>query len=121
MQRQVGRGIQLVEFVIVGFRQVGVTRSDDHMAGSASATAATGMFQMDAEVHGDVQQRLGFPVILKRQLPVFKFDRLVAFCSEIRKCNLRHDFIVASETGILVISPCFIKLRSVLPMPLPRA
>jgi hypothetical protein len=47
------------------------------VARGACATAATGMFQMDAEVHGDVEERLGFAVIIVRQFAQFKLYSLV--------------------------------------------
>ncbi len=49
-------------------------------------------------MHGDIEQRFRFPMLVVGQLSGFKLNSLVAFFSEIRECNLWHPFIVA---GIL--------------------
>lgn len=56
MERQAGGLIQAIELVVIGgvWAQVVVTLLDDHMAGGAGAASSAGMFDMNAEVEGDV-------------------------------------------------------------------
>jgi hypothetical protein len=63
-----------------------LTLLDQDVARGACATAATGMFQMDAEVHGDVEERLGFAVIVIRQFAQFEL-----YCFVLgQECHFRH-------------------------------
>ena len=56
MKRQAGGLIEAVEFIVVGWvgAQILVSLFDDHVAGGARAAASAGVFDMDAEVDGDV-------------------------------------------------------------------
>ena len=55
MQLEVGRLFHAVHLVIVHFGEVISARFHHHVTSGAGATSATGMFEMKAEVHGDIE------------------------------------------------------------------
>ena len=56
MKGQAGRLVEAIKLVFVGRigAQVRVALLDDHVAGGASAASSTGVFDMHAEVDGDI-------------------------------------------------------------------
>ncbi len=91
MERQTGRRVQTIQFVIVslGQRTVGSVLDND-MTGRAGAVSAAGVLELNPEMEGDVQNRFGLAVLVVRQLPRFKFHGAI----KIRERYLRHIFIV---------------------------
>src|SRR5262249_21894965 len=69
VERQIGGGIEAVQFVVRRLREVLLAFFDHHMAGRAGAVSAAGMLEMQAKIEGNVEQRLRKPMILVRQLP----------------------------------------------------
>lgn len=96
MQRQTGSHIQAVQLILFGLgkRAVGGVLHDD-MAGSAGALPAAGVLQLNAEMHGDVQNRLRLSMFVVGQLAGFEFDGAI----DVRERYFRHTFIVASRSG----------------------
>ena len=46
-----------------------------HVAGGAGAASAAGMLELDTEVHGDVEDRFGFSVLLVGKFSGLELDR----------------------------------------------
>jgi hypothetical protein len=82
-----------VHFVIVHFGKVLFALLYHHVAGGAGTVSSARMFQMKAEIHGDVEQRLGKPMLFIRQFSVLELERLVRR----QEGYFRHNPIVASE------------------------
>ena len=76
VRRQVPRGVEAVGLVFLHLAQVLLTRADDDVAGGAGTAAAAGVFELHAEVLGNVQQRLGLPVMGVFKRAVFELDGL---------------------------------------------
>ncbi len=77
VQLEVGGLFHAVDFVIFHFGQVVGTLFGDDVAGGAGAASTTGMFQVKAEIHGDIEQRTGQAVAFIRQLAFLVFECLV--------------------------------------------
>ena len=93
MQRQAGRQLQAIQLVFFGFGEIVVARLDDYVTSRTRATAAAGMFQMEARIHSDVQEGFGFAMFMIRQLPGFELHGLVV----IDKGYFGHTFILTSR------------------------
>ena len=68
IQLKIGSLLDPVELIVIHLREVVYSLFHHNMAGSAGATAATCVFQVKAEIHGDIEQRFGLAVTLIRQL-----------------------------------------------------
>ena len=90
IQLEIGRLFHTVHFVIFHFGQVVGTLFGDDVAGGAGAASATGMFQVKAEIHGNIEQRTGQTVAFIRQLALLVFECLVGG----EKSYLGHFLIV---------------------------
>ena len=87
-----------------------------HVAGGAGAASAAGVFELDAEVHRDVENRFGLAVLVVGKLSGLELDRL----ADIGERNLGHNFHCSvRRAGILVLS-CFIFWKNALRRRLPR-
>jgi hypothetical protein len=56
------------------------------VAGGAGAASAAGMLKVQAEVHGNIEQRFRLSVSFVRKLVFFKFERLTRW----KERNFRH-------------------------------
>jgi hypothetical protein len=95
MEGQAWRHVEAIQFVVVRRAQVLIAVFYDHVAGSASAASAAGMFELNAEVDGDVKQRLRLPVFVVGQFSRLELHGPV----DIRKSHLGHNSIVACEVS----------------------
>jgi len=77
MQRQAWSLIQTVEFIIAGFRKIGIACFHDDVAGSAGALASAGVFDGNLEVHRDIQNGFGLSVFVVGKLSGFEFHCFV--------------------------------------------
>ena len=93
MQSQPWRHIQTIKLVVVSFGQIRIAAFYDHVAGGAGAATAAGVFELNAEVQRDIEDRLRLAVLVVRKLAVLELDGLV----EIGECHLRHIFILAVQ------------------------
>jgi hypothetical protein len=86
MELVIGRLFHAVEFIVLHLGQVGVAFLDYNVAGCASTASATCMFEMEPEVHRDIQQRFRFAMSFIRQFTRFELERLTCW----KECNSRH-------------------------------
>lgn len=86
MELVVGRLLHPVEFVVLHPGKIRSALFHDDMAGCARAASAAGVFQMEAEVHCDIEQRFGFSMAFIRQVATIELECL--FCWQER--NFRH-------------------------------
>jgi hypothetical protein len=70
------RGVEAIGLVVLHLAQVFRAVADDDVAGRARAAAPAGVLERHVEIFGDIEKRLGFPVMGIRQLPSFKLDGL---------------------------------------------
>jgi len=77
IELEVGSLFDPVKLVVVHLGKIVDTLFHDHVASGAGATASAGVFQMKAEIHSDIEQRLRLAVTLIRQLAGFKLEGLV--------------------------------------------
>src|SRR5713226_8558440 len=76
VELQVGSHVEAIGFIVIHLIQaIGAFLYPD-MAGGAGAVAAAGMVQKDAVVESNVQNGLGFAVLLVGQLAVLELDGL---------------------------------------------
>ena len=74
MQREAGRHVQAVGFVIVHLRQVPVCPVlHDHVTGRTGAASTAGVFEMNAVIQSDVEEGFRLPMIGIRKLTRFEF------------------------------------------------
>ena len=74
---EVGSLFHAVKLVVFHLGKIVHSLFHDHMASSAGATPSTSMFQMETEIHGNIQQRFWLAMILIRQLTGFKLEGFV--------------------------------------------
>src|SRR5208283_1870938 len=77
VELQVGGHVKAVGLFVVHLAEQLFALLHHDVAGGAGAVAAAGVLQVQAEVHGHVQDRLRLAVLLVGQLAVFKFEALV--------------------------------------------
>ena len=77
IQLVIGSLFHAVELVVIHLGKIIDALFHDDMAGGAGATASASVFEMKAEIHSDVEQRLGLAVILVRQLAGFKLNAAI--------------------------------------------
>ena len=77
VELEIRRLLHAVEFVVIHLGEVVHPVFHHHVARGACTTATAGMLQMEAEIHGDIEQRSGLAMILIRQLAGFELERLV--------------------------------------------
>jgi hypothetical protein len=56
MQRQAGGLVEAVQFVVIGgiWTQIRIALLDDHVASGAGAAPSAGVFDVHAEINGDI-------------------------------------------------------------------
>lgn len=86
MERQPGRGFDAVGFVVLDFREIGVSRFHDDVARCAGAAPAARMFQMQSIVQRNIQQRALQPVFRIRHGVRIVIDRDIGW----QKRNFWH-------------------------------
>src|SRR5580704_6178451 len=82
----IGGLLHAVELVVVHLGKIIVAFLHHHMARRAGATAAAGVFQMEADVHRDIEQRFRLPIPFIRQLALFELECLTRW----KERNSRH-------------------------------
>lgn len=87
MQRQAWRHIETIQFVIIGGRKIVVPGFHDHVASRARTASAASVFDMNAEIHRDIENRFGFSMFVIRKLAVFEFHGLI----QIDESNFGHE------------------------------
>jgi hypothetical protein len=88
IQLKIGCLFHPIDLIIFNLRKIVHALFDDHVTGGARAASSTRVFQMEAIVHRDIEQRFGEPVALVGQFARFKFKRLVSG----QKSHLGHIF-----------------------------
>jgi hypothetical protein len=97
VRRQIGGHVHAIELIVVGLSQIGVHLIfDDNMAGGTGAISATGVFQMNAEIQRDVEQRFRLSMAFIRQLAGLEFNRF----ADREEGNLRHCLNYTSRTCV---------------------
>ncbi len=91
VELEIGGLFHTVHLVVFHLGKVIEALFRHHMAGSAGAASAAGMFEMETEVHGYVQERFRQPMSLIRQLAGLELERLIGG----KKSYLGHTSIVA--------------------------
>src|SRR4051812_14745107 len=74
IQLQVGGSVHAVELVVVSFSEVLRSLFHPNVTRGTGAHAAAGVVEEEVVVHGDVEDRLRFAVVLIRQLAVLVLD-----------------------------------------------
>src|SRR5664280_2386617 len=77
VELQVGGHIETIGFVIVHLVEQLLALFHHDVTGGASAVSAAGVLQMQAEIHGHIEDRLRLAVVLVGKLAVFKLKSLV--------------------------------------------
>src|SRR5208337_770382 len=77
VELQVGGHVEAIGLFVVHLAEQLLALLHHNVTGGAGAVAAAGVLQMQAEVHGHVQERLRLAVLLVGQLAVFKLEALV--------------------------------------------
>ena len=77
IQLEIGSLFDAVELIVIHLGKIADALFHNHMARGAGAAASARVFQMEAEIHSDVEQRFGLAMILVRQLAGFKLERFV--------------------------------------------
>src|SRR5271157_1936925 len=77
VELQVGGHVEAIGFFVVHLVEQLPALLHHDVTGGAGAVTAAGVLQVQAEVHGHVQDRLRLAVLLVGQLAVFKFEALV--------------------------------------------
>jgi len=92
MKSQAGGLVEPVHFVVIRRirTQILIALFHDHVAGGAGAASSAGVFDLHAEIDGDVQNGLGFAMFVVGKLAGLKFDSLPLR----QKRNFGHNPIV---------------------------
>lgn len=86
MKLIIGRLFHPVEFIVVHFGKVRIAFLYHHMARRTRAASAAGVFQMEADVHRDIEQRFRFSMPFVRQLALLELECLACW----KEGNSRH-------------------------------
>jgi len=79
MKLIIRRLFHAVEFVVFHFRKIRVAFLDDYVACRTRAASATGVFQVEADVHREVEKRFRLSMPFVRQLALFEFECLTCW------------------------------------------
>ncbi len=93
IELEISRLFHPIHFVVFHFGEIIQTLFGDDVAGGAGTASAAGVFQMKAEVHGDIEQRTRQTMAFIRQLAFLVFERLVGG----EKSYLGHSSIVTGR------------------------
>ena len=110
-QRQARRHVEPVSLVVVHLRKILHTLRHDDVACRTGAVATASVFQVNAVVQADIQDRLRFAVLLIRKLSLLEF-----YCFPVNR-DLRQASLYRAHPRCLLHTgkTCFIPSKSKLP------